>query len=355
VAGIVIDHVVKEFSGFKALQGVSLEVRDGEFVALLGPSGCGKTTLLRIIAGLETQSAGRIVIGGRDMTGLAPRERGLAMVFQNYAVFPHMTVFENVAFGLRMQKRDSAEIDRRVKAAASLLHIDSYLDRYPAKLSGGQRQRVAVARALAVEPAVLLMDEPLSNLDALLRLEMRTELKAVLRQAGTTTIYVTHDQTEAMGLADRIAVMNSGRIDQIGTPLEVYATPATRFVGSFLGSPPMNFIKVRCAGGVARVGDVTLACPASRDGEMELGLRAEDAVLSPDRNGLPFDIRVVEPLGSHLMVTGSIEGQPARIVTPPTAQVTAGERVGLAVDPSRLTWIDGATGRAVPRNGKSEQ
>ena len=195
MADIVIDRVVKEFGSFRALQEVSLTVNDGEFVALLGPSGCGKTTLLRIIAGLETQTAGRVVIGGQDVSDLAPRKRGLAMVFQNYAVFPHMTVFENVAFGLRMQKASQADVKRKVERAAALLHIESYLDRYPAKLAGGQRQRVAVARALAVEPAVLLMDEPLSNLDALLRLEMRTEVKAVLREVGTTPIYVTHDHT----------------------------------------------------------------------------------------------------------------------------------------------------------------
>ncbi|RDI62017.1 ABC transporter ATP-binding protein [Microvirga subterranea] len=348
MADIVIDRVVKEFGSFRALQEVSLNVRDGEFVALLGPSGCGKTTLLRIIAGLEKQDSGRIVIGGRDVSELAPRKRGLAMVFQNYAVFPHMTVFENVAFGLRMQKVTQDEVKRKVERAAALLHIEGYLDRYPAKLSGGQRQRVAVARALAVEPAVLLMDEPLSNLDALLRLEMRTELKAVLREAGTTTIYVTHDQTEAMGLADRIAVMYGGRIDQIGTPLEVYATPATRFVGGFLGSPPMNFIKVRCAQGTARIGDTALPCPAA-GGEMELGLRGEDASLASNGSGIPFDVRVVEPMGSHLLLTGAIDGQLARIVAPPTATVTAGERVGLTVDPARLTWIDGATGRAVAR------
>ncbi len=348
MADIVIDRVVKEFGSFRALQEVSLNVRDGEFVALLGPSGCGKTTLLRIIAGLERQDSGRIVIGGNDVSSLSPRRRGLAMVFQNYAVFPHMTVFENVAFGLRMQKASQDEVKRKVQRAAQLLHIETYLDRYPAKLSGGQRQRVAVARALAVEPAVLLMDEPLSNLDALLRLEMRTELKAVLREAGTTTIYVTHDQTEAMGLADRIAVMYGGRIDQIGTPLEVYATPATRFVGGFLGSPPMNFIRVRCAQGTARIGDAALPCPAS-GGEMELGLRGEDASLAPNGSGIPFDVRVVEPMGSHLLLTGAIDGQLARIVAPPTARVNAGERVGLTVDPSRLTWIDGATGRAVAR------
>lgn len=348
MADIVIDRVVKEFGSFRALKEVSLNARDGEFVALLGPSGCGKTTLLRIIAGLETQNSGRVVIGGRDVSELPPRKRGLAMVFQNYAVFPHMTVFENVAFGLRMQKTSEVEVKRKVGRSAALLHIESYLDRYPAKLSGGQRQRVAVARALAVEPAVLLMDEPLSNLDALLRLELRTELKAVLREAGTTTIYVTHDQTEAMGLADRIAVMYGGKIEQIGTPLEVYATPGTRFVGGFLGSPPMNFIKVACSQGAARIGDITLPCPVASS-EMEIGLRAEDASLVPIGSGIGFDVRVVEPMGSHLLLTGSIDGQLARIVVPPTARVAAGERVGLTVDPSRLTWIDGATGRAVAR------
>ncbi|MBA1155286.1 ABC transporter ATP-binding protein [Microvirga mediterraneensis] len=347
MADIVIDRVVKEFGSFRALQEVSLTVNDGEFVALLGPSGCGKTTLLRIIAGLETQSAGRVVIGGQDVSTLAPRKRGLAMVFQNYAVFPHMTVFENVAFGLRMQKTPQAEVKRKVERAAALLHIESYLDRYPAKLSGGQRQRVAVARALAVEPAVLLMDEPLSNLDALLRLEMRTELKAVLREAGTTTIYVTHDQTEAMGLADRIAVMYGGKIEQIGAPLEIYATPATRFVGGFIGSPPMNFIKVQCSHGIARIGDATLPCPTGQN--LELGLRGEDASLGPNGSGIPFDVRVVEPMGSHLLLTGAIDGQLARIVAPPTAKVNAGERVGLTVDPARMTWIDGTTGRALAR------
>jgi multiple sugar transport system ATP-binding protein len=349
MADIVIDRVAKDFGNFRALQEVSLRVEDGEFVALLGPSGCGKTTLLRIIAGLETQASGRVVIGGRDISGLAPRDRGLAMVFQSYAVFPHMNVFENIAFGLRMQKRADEEVRRKVARAAALLHIEPFLDRYPAKLSGGQRQRVAVARALAVEPAVLLMDEPLSNLDALLRLEMRTELKAVLREAGTTTIYVTHDQTEAMGLADRIAVMYGGKIDQIGTPLEVYATPATRFVGGFLGNPPMNFIKVRCANGAAQVGDTRLPCPARTEGEVELGLRGEDARLSQSGSGLPFEVGVVEPMGSHLLLTGTIDGQRARIVAPPIARVAAGDRVGLDLDPSRLTWIDAATGRAMAR------
>jgi multiple sugar transport system ATP-binding protein len=349
MAEIVIDRITKDFGAHHALTEISLTVADGEFVALLGPSGCGKTTLLRIIAGLERASSGRVLIGGRDLTDRPPRERGLAMVFQSYAVFPHMTVADNIAFGLAMQRQPKEVIHRRVHRAASLLHIEPFLDRYPSRLSGGQRQRVAVARALAVEPAVLLMDEPLSNLDALLRLEMRSELKAVLREAGTTTIYVTHDQTEAMGLADRIAVMYGGGIDQVGPPLAVYATPATRFVGSFLGAPPMNFVKATAERGVVRIGTATLPCPVA-GGPVEIGLRGEDAALAPSLDGaIPFHVRVVEPMGSHVLLTGTILGQPARIVAPATATVEPGADVGLSVDPRRLTWFDPATGMAIRR------
>jgi multiple sugar transport system ATP-binding protein len=347
MAEIVIDRISKDFGAHRALSDVSLTVADGEFVALLGPSGCGKTTLLRIVAGLERASAGRILIGGRDVSDRPPRERGLAMVFQSYAVFPHMTVADNIAFGLAMQRKPKDVIDRHVRRAASLLHIEPFLDRYPGRLSGGQRQRVAVARALAVEPAVLLMDEPLSNLDALLRLEMRAELKAVLLEAGTTTIYVTHDQTEAMGLADRVAVMYGGGIDQIGPPLSVYARPATRFVGGFIGNPPMNFVKVAVKRGVVRLGTVALPCPVA-GGSVELGLRGEDAALAPSLDGaIPFHVKVVEPMGSHVLLTGTILDQPARIVAPPTAAVEAGAHVGLSVDPRRLTWIDPETGKAI--------
>ena len=212
MASIVIEGIRKSFGSTTALEAVDLEVADKTFVALLGPSGCGKTTLLRIIAGLETQTAGRVLIGGKDISALPPRARGLAMVFQNYAVFPHLRVRDNIAFGLRMHGAGRDRIERQVARTAALLRLEALLDRYPAQLSGGQRQRVAVARALAVEPAVLLMDEPLSNLDALLRLDMRAELKEILREAGTTTLYVTHDQTEAMALADQIAVLHAGRV-----------------------------------------------------------------------------------------------------------------------------------------------
>lgn len=349
MADIVIDRVVKSFGAFEALKGISLTVADGELVALLGPSGCGKTTLLRILAGLETESGGTITIGGRPMNGLPPRRRGLAMVFQNYAIFPHMTVAENIGFGLSMQKQPRDVIERQVKKAAGLLHITGFLDRYPSKLSGGQRQRVAVARALAVEPAVLLMDEPLSNLDALLRLEMRTELKSVLREAGTTTIYVTHDQTEAMGLADRIAVMFGGVIEHIGSPIDVYARPRTKFVGSFIGNPPMNFIPLEAHGGEVRMGEAVFRVPIS-EGPIEMGLRGEDVALSESGAGaFRMAVRVVEPMGSHLLLTGTIAGQHARIVVPPTATVAAESQVDLKVDPARLTWIDPATGRAIGR------
>ena len=242
MADVRFEAIRKTFGKVTAVDDVDLEVADGDFVVLLGPSGCGKTTLLRCLAGLEKVDGGRVLIGGRDATDLPPRRRRIAMVFQSYAVFPHLKVFDNIAFGLRMQKEPKATIRERVESAAKLLHIEDLLDRYPSQISGGQRQRVAVARAIATKADVLLMDEPLSNLDALLRMEMRAELKALLRQLGTTTIYVTHDQVEALSMGDRIAVMNAGSIVQLDSPLAVYDNPADTFVGGFVGTPPMNFL-----------------------------------------------------------------------------------------------------------------
>ena len=276
MAEITIKKVAKRFGGFTALHSIDLTIADQEFMVLLGASGCGKTTLLRIVAGLETPSEGEVWIGGRRIDHLPPRERGIAMVFQNYAVFPHLTVFENIAFGLRMKKLPHQEVDRRVNRTAELMHIEQLLIRYSGQLSGGQRQRVAVARALAMEPDVILMDEPLSNLDALLRLEMRAELKGVLAASKTTTIYVTHDQVEAMSLADRIAVMHQGRIVQAASPVEVYRNPAARFVGSFIGNPPMNFIPAtKAANGSWTVAGMTLPGPDDR--------QAADRIRHPPR------------------------------------------------------------------------
>src|SRR5919199_636128 len=240
MADIRIERITKTYPGGKtpAVRDVSLTIQDNEFMVLLGPSGCGKTTLLRMVAGLEYPDSGRILIGDRDVTNLPPRKREIAMVFQSYAVFPHMTVYDNIAFGLRMQRRPPPEVKRRVEKAAMLLQLEPYLARYSAQLSGGQRQRVAVARAIVMEPKVLLMDEPLSNLDALLRLQFRAELKKLVQEIKAPKIYVTHDQVEALSLGDRIAVMRTGEIIQCAPPMYVYDRPATDFVGGFIGNPP---------------------------------------------------------------------------------------------------------------------
>ena len=347
MADIRIESVNKSFGTQAALRDVSLDVRDGEFVALLGPSGCGKTTLLRAVAGLDRQSSGRILIGGRDVSDLPPRSRGLAMVFQNYAVFPHLRVRDNIAFGLVMTGAAKDRIERQVTRAAALMHIEVLLDRYPAQLSGGQRQRVAVARALAVEPAVLLMDEPLSNLDALLRLEMRAELKTVLAEARTTTLYVTHDQTEAMGLADRIAIMQEGRIVQMAPPMEIYRHPNSMFVGGFIGDPPMNFLRLPVADGVVRLGTLTLKPPAGVRDSVTLGIRPQDLEVADDGQGFTFRIQVPEPLGSHVLLTGDADGQNLRVAITPDRTVHAGETVTLRPHSGRIAWMNSETGLAL--------
>ena len=347
MADIRIESVAKTFGTTTALHSVSLDVRDGEFVALLGPSGCGKTTLLRAVAGLDRQTSGRILIGGRDVSDLPPRSRGLAMVFQNYAVFPHLRVRDNIAFGLTMTGAPKGRIETQVASAARLMHIEVLLDRYPAQLSGGQRQRVAVARALAVEPQVLLMDEPLSNLDALLRLEMRTELKAVLTEARTTTLYVTHDQTEAMGLADRIAIMREGRIEQIGSPLEIYRDPKSMFVGGFIGNPPMNFLRLPVSDSTVRLGTLTMKPPAGVNGFVMLGMRPEDLEVAETGGGFAFRVHVPEPLGSHILLTGDVDGQSLRVAVAPDRVVQPGDVVMLRPNIARLAWMDPHTGVAL--------
>ena len=361
---IRIEHVSKTYSGAKtaAIPDISLTVRDSEFMVLLGPSGCGKTTLLRMIAGLEYPDGGRILIGDRDVTDLPPRKRGIAMVFQSYAVFPHLTVFENIAFGLRMQKRPNDEVRRRVDNAAGMIQLEPYLHRYPAQLSGGQRQRVAVARAIIMEPSVLLMDEPLSNLDALLRLQFRAELKKLVSEVKTTTVYVTHDQVEALSLGDRIAVMREGNIVQVAEPMTVYDRPATEFVGGFIGNPPMNFLKgiAQSHNGTARVaiGGQMLRAPATvaEVTDVLVGIRAENIQASMsapanDDSALRAETVVVEPLGSHLLVTATVEGQVVKVVTRTDFPAEAGAPIWLEPEREKLRWLRASDGMALEAVG----
>ena len=339
MAEIQIKNVEKWFGSYQALKSIDLTISDQEFMVLLGASGCGKTTLLRIIAGLETASQGEVWINDRRIDHLAPKDRGIAMVFQNYAVFPHLTVFENIGFGLRMQRRPNHEVKARVERNAELMHIEQLLGRYSGELSGGQRQRVAVARALAMEPDVILMDEPLSNLDALLRLEMRAELKGVLAESKTTAIYVTHDQVEAMSLADRISVMHQGRIIQAADPLSVYRDPAERFVGSFIGNPPMNFLPASPEGGGKwRVAGESYAGPKTDHTALDFAIRPED--LHPSASGLAAVVKVVEPLGAHVLVTCAIDGQMFRAVLDNDTKVALGETLTLQPNADRIRWFD---------------
>jgi len=346
VAGIEIRNIAKRFDGNLVLADIDLAVADQEFLVLLGASGCGKTTLLRIIAGLEVPMHGEVRIGGRRVNELAPRSRGIAMVFQQYAVFPHLTVFENIAFGLRMKKLAKDAIDARVRKAAGLMHIEGLLARYPGQLSGGQRQRVAVARALAMEPEVLLMDEPLSNLDALLRMEMRAELKALLKETRTTTIYVTHDQVEAMSLADRIAIMDEGRLVQVADPIEIYRNPATRYIGGFIGSPPMNFLPAARQDGTWEVAGFRVAGPRVDRPELVFGIRPEDVHLADA--GLSAAVRVVEPLGAHQLVTATVGDQLFRIVLDSDVKIVSGDALIIAPRTGRARWFDANTGVAIP-------
>jgi multiple sugar transport system ATP-binding protein len=318
---------------------VDLTVRDGELFVLLGPSGCGKTTLLRMIAGLESADSGMITIGGRDVTGLPPRKRDLAMVFQNYAVFPHLTVEQNIGFGLRMKgSLEAAAVREKVRWAAGLVDLGDLLARRPAQLSGGQRQRVAVARALAVEPSVLLMDEPLSNLDALLRLKFRSDLKRIVHEVGTTVIYVTHDQVEALSLADRLAVMKDGQIVQAGPPLAVYDRPATTFVGGFLGSPPMNFLPMTVS-----------------ERKLLAGIRGENLQILPGEQAMTGEpggtvqgrVLVVEPLGSSTLVTVITADAEVKVLAPADFTAEANAEIWLRPAADKIRWFDPETGSAV--------
>lgn len=361
MASIHFQSVRKIFGKTIAANDISLEIKDGEFMVLLGPSGCGKTTLLRCLAGLEHVDGGHVFIGDRDVTDLAPRDRKIAMVFQSYAVFPHLTVFDNIAFGLKMQNRPKDEIKRRVEESAGLLELTDYLKRYPAQLSGGQRQRVAVARAIVMQAAVLLMDEPLSNLDALLRLQMRAELKRLHQEIKATTIYVTHDQVEALSLGDRIAVMQNGRIVQCDAPMNIYDYPANKFVGGFIGTPPMNFlpgvVHVNGSGTAVRVGESHIAPSAAlaptfstKNGQsILLGIRPENLTLAPTQqaNTIRARVLVIEPLGSHKLLTMQVGEEISKVSVAPDQPVAPNDTVWLHFDPDKIRWMDAASGEAI--------
>ena len=326
MAGVTFRDVKKSYGGLQVIHGVSTDVADGEFVVIVGPSGCGKSTLLRMVAGLETITGGDISIGGRVVNELEPKDRDIAMVFQNYALYPHMSVRENMAYGLKIRRMPEAEIESRVQRAAGILELGKYLDRRPRELSGGQRQRVAMGRAIVREPAVFLFDEPLSNLDAKLRVQMRVELQALHKRLGTTSLYVTHDQVEAMTLAHRMIVMNAGRAEQIGAPLEVYAKPATTFVAGFIGSPPMNLMPAKLGGR-----------------EVLLGVRPEHLEPCAESEAtLVAEVDLIEPLGADTLAHGLANG--ARIIARLPAATKVGEgRLPLRFDAANRHYFDPQT------------
>lgn len=366
MAEVSVRKVVKEYEGrVQAVKGIDLEVADHEFLVLVGPSGCGKTTLLRMIAGLEEITAGEILIAGEIVNDVPPRDRDIAMVFQNYALYPHMNVFDNMAFGLKLRHVPRAEIKQRVDHAAQMLDITPLLDRKPRALSGGQRQRVAMGRAIVRSPKVFLFDEPLSNLDAKLRVQMRTEIKKVHQAVQTTTVYVTHDQVEAMTLADRVVVMNQGLIEQVGPPQELYHTPATQFVAGFIGSPAMNFLPCRVLSGmgnlrIALANEVLLPLPPSRseryaayiDQPMLLGLRPEhltqwDGEAKPGVVRVDVPVDVVEPMGMETIVHFFCDGVAVCARIDPSTPAAAGKSLPLAADLNQMHLIEPGTGRVV--------
>jgi ABC-type sugar transport system ATPase subunit len=346
VGGVKLQHVVKRFpDGSTAVAGLSLDVSDGEFLVLVGPSGCGKTTALRLIAGLETPTNGRILIDGADVTDLPPGSRDVAMVFQNYALYPHFSVLDNITFPLRMRGIPSAERKKRAAEVAAALGIGEYLARRPGELSGGQRQRVALARAIVREPAVFLFDEPLSNLDAQVRASTRGELVRLHRRLGTTMIHVTHDQVEAMSMAQRVAVMNEGKLEQIAPPLEIYQTPATLFTATFVGSPPINRVRGRVEGVGAReqfVGPITLPVISTVSGDATLAIRPEHIRMVPDGTGVNAVVTLVEPLGPETLVHVRLsDGIELTARTAGAAQVAEGATVRLAFDAAQALVFDG--------------
>jgi multiple sugar transport system ATP-binding protein len=363
MAQVVLSQINKFYGPVQAVKDFNLHINDKEFVVFVGPSGCGKTTTLRMIAGLEAISSGDISIDGQVVNDLAPMDRDIAMVFQNYALYPHMSVFDNMAFGLKMRKFDKREITKRVTEAADILGIGELLKRKPRQLSGGQRQRVALGRAIVRHPRVFLFDEPLSNLDAKLRVQMRVELKKLHQRLGTTAVYVTHDQVEAMTLGDRVVVMKDGLVQQVGEPLELYNRPANKFVAGFIGSPAMNFATVTMVNGdgrlTARNGGLALDVPAPQaerllphvGRQLTLGIRPEDLRVANggDPAGLTFASRVevVEQLGSEILLDVRVGEDAMVAAVEPTVSVKAQDALRLAVDPARMHFFDAQSEQAI--------
>ncbi|TAJ87725.1 MAG: sn-glycerol-3-phosphate import ATP-binding protein UgpC [Reyranella sp.] len=360
MAQVHLRGVRKSYDKLEVIHGVDIEIADGEFVVIVGPSGCGKSTLLRMVAGLERITGGTIAIGDRVVNELEPKDRDIAMVFQNYALYPHFSVYENMAYGLKIRGLSKAEIDTRVQKAAKILELGSFLQRKPRQLSGGQRQRVAMGRAIVREPAVFLFDEPLSNLDAKLRVQMRLEIKRLQRELDVTSIYVTHDQVEAMTLADRLIVMNAGVADQIGTPMDVYERPASVFVAGFIGSPAMNFLAGKVVEGsrsieLAGTGAVRIVLPigltttAAGGTPVAVGIRPEH--LHPASDGpLEFEIELAEPLGADTLLHGRF-GEAREVVTVrQSGHILAkpGEKLRFKADPGHLHLFDSQTGKRIP-------
>ncbi|MBO4223957.1 ABC transporter ATP-binding protein [Bradyrhizobium neotropicale] len=331
---VTIKDVRKRYGSLEVIHGISVDIEDGEFVTLVGPSGCGKSTLLRMIAGLEVISFGAISIGSRVVNDVAPKDRDIAMVFQNYALYPQMTVAQNMGFALRLQKRPKAEIEKLVRRAASILDLDNYLERYPRQLSGGQRQRVAMGRAIVRNPQVFLFDEPLSNLDAKLRVQMRSEIKSMHQRLKTTTVYVTHDQIEAMTMADKIVVLRGGTVEQVGRPLDLYDKPVNKFVAGFIGSPAMNFIPAIASGGriIADGGVDLCSAPGMQDGRKVIfGIRPEH--IHVGKAGVDGTILLIEPTGAETVLQLRVGTTPVTAVVRERITAAVGDVIKLAFDP----------------------
>lgn len=350
---LTLSNIAKCYpNGYQAIQKLNLNICDGEMVVLVGPSGCGKSTLLRMIAGLEEISSGKLKIDTTTVNDLEPGERDIAMVFQNYALYPHMTVYNNMAYGLRNRRTPKAEIERLVHEAAKMLELDHLLDRKPGQLSGGQRQRVAMGRAIVREPKVFLFDEPLSNLDAKLRVQMRLEIKKLQRRLGTTSVYVTHDQVEAMTLADKLVVLNKGNVEQVGTPLEIYDNPASLFVATFIGSPSMNILDGNVSVDGITIGDALLPVSTTNLalGEIKLGLRPEHLQISQDNPWLQVEVELIESLGADLLLYCRTEGgdsQKLVVRVEGHMPIQIGNKLGLDIKPKHVHLFDANTEKCI--------